>query len=495
MMRRLGFCAIILLCALQAMALDAVVAHTVFYNQAGHSPAVELHWQINPNTLHYNTTAEKTIVARIKTDILFISESGGIIKEDHYVLQTVPRASVDELAQFSITELRRYDLPPGTIKLKFVLTDLADNINHFNYSDSFTITAAPESAPFYSDIQLLDTLFESTAQTAFSKNGRQQIPSCANFINDGANTLRYYAELYETGRIPATDYPLVQKVSISKSATEGYYSDMQHKDTVTVAQKMSLISGSFNIASLPSGNYYVRVTLENNAKQTITSNSYFFQRMNRHPTMPEVKKKEPVSDTSMESVTVLNLSKTFLAKYDMAQVRAILKMLLPFSDQQGTSTINNFLKKPDEMYMRYYIYNFFTAINKDDPGRAWKEFTNKITAVNKRFNTHGTPGYETERGFLYLRYGAPTEVVTVENEQGALPYEVWQYNVLTQLNHKDIPNAVFLFYKQNQMSDHRLLHSTVTGEIQNAGWRNQLYTNQQGGRNTNSRAEQYLGDR
>ena len=149
------------------------------------------------------------------------------------------------------------------------------------------------------------------------------------------------------------------------------------------------------------------------------------------------------------------------------------------------------------MYMRYYIYNYFANINKDDPGKAWKEFSAKITEVNKLYNTSNTPGYETERGFIYLRYGAPTDVITVENEPGTLPYEIWQYNTIREMNHKELPDALFLFYRPNQMtSDFRLLHSTVTGEIQNAGWRSLLYIMQGGAVDySNTRAEQYIGNR
>jgi len=203
-----------------------------------------------------------------------------------------------------------------------------------------------------------------------------------------------------------------------------------------------------------------------------------------------------VADTGMESVTVLNLSKTFLAKYDLAHIRAILKMLLPYSDALATNTINGFLKKPDEMYMRYYIYNFFANINKKQPSQAWKDFSVKITEVNKLYNTHNTPGYETDRGIIYLRYGPPSDVITVENEPGTQPYEIWQYNTLTEMIHKDIPDAYFLFYQPNQMMhDYKLLHSTVDGEIQNKNWRGSLYTSDGSGDHSNTRAEQYIGDK
>ena len=111
--------------------------------------------------------------------------------------------------------------------------------------------------------------------------------------------------------------------------------------------------------------------------------------------------------------------------------------------------------------------------------------------VNKLFSSTGTPGYQSERGFIYLRYGQPSDVITVENEQGSLPYEIWQYNTLERTNHRSMANAVFLFYRPNQMtSEFKLLTSNVTEEVQNAGWRSFLYVN--GGTNSSARAEQYM---
>jgi hypothetical protein len=85
--------------------------------------------------------------------------------------------------------------------------------------------------------------------------------------------------------------------------------------------------------------------------------------------------------------------------------------------------------------------------------------------------------------------------VTEENERGSLPYEIWQYNTLKQTNGKDIPDAVFLFYRPTQMQDFRLLHSNVSGEAKNTAWRTYLYNGEQGGNNMNSRAEQYIRDK
>ncbi len=500
MVRKAGMLILMLFYITRSVAIDASVSHTLFYKpdpaQTGKLlPELEAYWQINPKTLHYNLTPEKTIVARIKTDILF-TDSSGIIREDHYILQTVPRTNVQELRTHSILELRRYTLSPGFIHMKLVMTDLNDSTNKFSLTDTFTIPA-PANTVYFSGLQLLDTIIPSAAQTNFLKNGVQQVPECANFLDDNKQTLNYYAERYLTYKIAKTEYPLFQRVMISKNDDEAYFASFNKKDSIK-EESSARVSGNFAISSLPSGNYTLRVLLENKNHDPIASQTLFFQRYNKHPTplVPDTAKAvaaKSASDTGFEKVTILNLKKTFIARYSLSEVRAILKMLLPFSDAVGTSTIRNFLKKPDELYMRYYVYNYFLNIDKDDPEKAWKEFSKKIENVIDLYSSHGVPGYETDRGIIFLRYGKPDDIITVESENGSVPYEIWRYNQITQINRKEITDAFFLFYRQVQgLSDFRILHSSVDGEAKNMNWRGTLYTS---GSNQASRAEEYIGNR
>ncbi len=500
-MVRKGYILVLMLfCFTRSLAIDASLSHTLFYipdpAQTGKLlPNLEAYWQINPGTLHYNLTPEKTIVARIKTDIIF-TDGTGIIKEDHYILQTVPRTNVQELRTHSIIELRKYTLPAGFIHMKLMMTDLNDSTNKFSVTDTFTINA-PSNTAYYSGLQLLDTIIPSPAQTNFLKNGVQQVPACANFLDDNKHTLNYYAERYLTHKTPKSEYPLYQRIMISKNDDEAYFAGFNKKDSIS-EESLARVSGSFAIRSLPSGNYTLRIVLENKDHIAIAAQSLFFQRLNKNPgeLAPDTTTKSVVkaaADTGIENVTVLNLKKTFVAKYTLNEIRAILKMLLPFSDPGATMSIRNFLKKPDELYMRYYVYNYFANIDKKDPAAAFKDFSVKIIKVNELFNSHGVAGYETDRGFIYLRYGKPDDIVTIEGENGSVPYEIWQYNQLTQTNHKEITDAFFLFYRQTQgLSDFRILHSSVDGEAKNMDWRNTLYTS---GSNQNSRAEQYIGNR
>lgn len=505
MYRFLVICAISVLAPVFSRAIDATVTRSVSFatadNGVTYRPYLEVSWQVNPRSVHFSKMSDGKISGRIRTDIV-VKDDKGIVNEEHFISQTSPRSTPEELETLTIIDTRRLRIAEGKLHLLFRLSDMNDSSAHFDHIDSFEVVIPP-GAPYYSDVQLLDTFFKMDSKTSFERNGRQHIPMCADFLGDNKRNLHYYAELNNLRSVPAELYPLVHRVRLAKKKNEAFLADPAVSDTL-IGGRVPLILGTFPVGKLTSGNYYIVLTLEDRTGRVLCTQCRFFQRMNLHPEVSEVPKKaikEMLADTAMEKITVLDLDKTFLSKYNLAQIKAMLKMLLPQSDPMQTSTINNFLKNPDEMYMRYYLHNYFQSVNSKDPGKAWKEYSEKVMVVNKKFSAQGTAGYETERGFIYLRYGPPTDIVTVTNETGALPYEIWQYNTLTQFsNKKELANALFLFYKPGQMiGDYRLLHSTVPGEMMNSAWRMYLFATNNAstsaGVNMNSRAEQYFSGR
>ena len=478
-------------------AIEAVVAHTTFYlpdtAKQGFKPYIELVWQINPRSLHYVRSVKNTLSSIITTDIIFRTDTG-IMREDRYDMQTPPKENEKDVLAMNMLRLHRYGLPAGKITLQFSLTDITDTTNRFVYTDTFTIM--PPGSAFYSGIQLLDTVYPATGNNIFQKNNEEQIPMSTNFLGDDKRFLKYYFELYNSSLIPTDEYPLIQHTFISQRENDAALMRFSKYDTIKPNTVLPC-QGSFKITTLTSGNYYINVTLVNRLHRQIAVSSQFYQRYNKSPEKLPDDTAQNKPALNVENVTVLDLNKTFIGKYNFAQVRSILKMLIPVTDQTGYQTIKGFLKKPDELYMRYFIYNYFAGINKKDPTAAWLDYIVKVKEVKKLFDAAGTPGYETDRGLIYMRYGKPTQRIKVDNEVGTNPYEVWMYDKLVQTGSQaTVGNGTFLFYKpEGSLSDYTLLHSTVPGEIRNPKWRDLLYTSTENKNSYSSQAEQYIGNK
>ena len=95
-------------------------------------------------------------------------------------------------------------------------------------------------------------------------------------------------------------------------------------------------------------------------------------------------------------------------------------------------------------------------------------------AVDKEFYSSVGYGFETHRGYMFLKHGKPSSVLSIDNEPDAPPYEIWYYNKIMTTNQT---NVRFIFYNQSLAhNDFWLLHSTCYGERNNPAWEHQLYS-------------------
>ena len=487
-MRRFPFLLLLLITGLcrPAEAVEAVAGHALF-RAVSARPQVELYWKVNPATLHYSRDSAGRLVTRIHTRLRITADTGVVYSDDYY-LQTKP---FDPAAQDAptILEIARAGVPEGLVRLELYLSEDAHPESRFYYRDTLRIPSL--SGPSYSSVQLLDTFFATTKPGPFLKDRFFQQPRPLNFFDEGERRLHTYTELYGTAGLAAGAFPLSQTVYISRSRGERDIAGHLLRDTIKAGAPLLRFRNSFTLADLPSGNYFINVSLRSAAGLELASEATFFQTINKHPEVAADTSKAPITSVEQVQGNYLDLSKTFVSKFDIPQLRSILKMLIPAAEPAEVSAIKGFLERPDELYMRYFIYNHFLNINKADPARAWKEFSDVVREVNRLYKSGNTMGYETDRGVIHLRYGPPTEVVRVPAESGALPYEIWRYNV----GHKIQGSGLFLFYSPGYMnSDFRLLHSTVPGERQNPGWRSVLYSTGRSSGNANARAEQYFGN-
>lgn len=475
--------------ATPSSALQAVVMKNLFFAPTeNHSfkPYIETYWQVDPQSMLFSKE-DGFFVGKIRTQIS-IRRDTGVVTEEQYLLTTTPVASGTELYRQKIIDLRRYELQPGNYTLEILLTDELKTDSRFVFRDSFSIE--PVTAPSFSDIQLVDTMLQGDVQSIFSRNGVIQLPLCTNFFDEQRKTLHYYTELYQ----PAADThsTLMLTTYVSKKPFDPPVNRLIIQDTLS-KKNVHLVEGKLALNTLASGNYYLNITAVNDQQQRIAAQTLFFQVLNAKP---EALADEKMPDTASgltpeENTTYLNLNKTFLGKYTPEQIRAILKMLLPIADPNERNSIQSFLKNPNDLYSRYFVYNFWSRRNKLKPEEAWKEYSGRVKEVNKLFGSSLLTGYESERGLIYLKYGAPTERIIVNNESNALPYEIWQYNTLARAS-----NAVFLFYRAGMLSnDYRLLHTTVNGERRNRNWRSVLFVGGASADASASRAEQYIGNR
>ncbi|MCC7050472.1 MAG: GWxTD domain-containing protein, partial [Bacteroidia bacterium] len=185
----------------------------------------------------------------------------------------------------------------------------------------------------------------------------------------------------------------------------------------------------------------------------------FFQRLN------------PKFQTTIEDLSTIKTQQTFVESIQNTDtLREYIRCLRPIANQLEENFITKETNKADTETLQRFFLSFWKKRNIVSPEGAWLVYKDKVNYVNSIYKTSIKKGYATDRGRVYLKYGAPDQMVRMDNEPSSYPYEIWQYYHMAQRN-----NRKFVFYNPDLVTnDYRLLHSDAIGEIRNDSWQVQL---------------------
>ncbi len=239
-----------------------------------------------------------------------------------------------------------------------------------------------------------------------------------------------------------------------------------------------LISGrlidslDINTHKIPSGNYDLIVSLMNDSTRVLNQKKASFQVLSNY----QLDESDYTLSTSMAQDDNMHkdidINKTFVGKYTIAQLQKNIAALSPVSKGAEARVIDDLRESKNEMQLKRFFYNFWYDRYPGAPEKAWNDYASKLNKVAKEYGTASLPGYETDRGRIYLIYGEPDVRERVPSEKGALPYEVWFYRH-TEMGRG---NVKFLFYQPGMIGNQLfLLHSTEPDVIINPQWKSFLF--------------------
>lgn len=97
---------------------------------------------------------------------------------------------------------------------------------------------------------------------------------------------------------------------------------------------------------------------------------------------------------------------------------------------------------------------------------AMESFYARVATVNRMFREGGAaeiPGWRTDRGRIYLRYGAPDAVLSRPQPSATNPYEVWRYERRRELK--------FVFFDLTRFGNYALIWTNDRFEASRPDWR------------------------
>ena len=216
-----------------------------------------------------------------------------------------------------------------------------------------------------------------------------------------------------------------------------------------------------DISDLPSGNYYLVVEMRDRSNTLICSNSCFFQRSN------------PGKSYNMDDLSCVNIANTFVHNItDIDTLRKYIRYLEPICSDIERTYSKSLVKTEDAKTMQQFLFNFWSARSPMNPKQGFDDYLAAVKRVNMSFGTTSYPGYRTDRGYVFLKYGTPDRIMEEPNEPGAYPYEIWHYQ---EIAHQHNKRFVFMS-KDRSTNDYQLIHSDVVGELNNPRWQMEIYS-------------------
>lgn len=432
--------------------LEAYFTYGV-YNAPNIKPYVETYLTITGRSINWEkspsgpkSSIEITMV--LWQDTTIISYSKEIINET---------LKSDSLMKTSdLTYLQRLEAGEGKYRIQLKLDDLNDTIKPTE-TGTFIDISFPKDSTCISSIMIVKSSQKTTIENKTSKSGYDLVPYVLNFFPTKIDKLTFYTEIYPNEKI-ALGEPLLLVYYLKNHESRQILPNYKGFKRIN-ASKANILLQSIDISNLYSGNFNLIVEVRNSTNQLLAIQTLFIQRENSKATM------------DVSQIAEMNIKNTFVEKMTSFDTLLLfLRSLDPISSETEKEFVKNTIAKKDIYVMQQYLLRFWEQRNLENPEVAFKKYLQEVTIVEKMYGTRISKGFETDRGRVYLQYGAPNTVVKNYNEPSAYPHEIWHYYTLENQR-----NRKFVFYNTDlSTNEFALLHSDATGEPNDYQWRLRL---------------------
>lgn len=481
----------------QEKRISALFTHSTF-NNPGSAPYVEVYFTFDAWSLEFAKKADGKYHAEL--DIAMVVNRVGEFKVENldsikqnpqnsngnlameyneteerpvsyskkYSLQS-PGISDPANNRFSFIDLQRFQLGNGVYVIGISVNDPHSNGPEETIFDTFSVNY-PEHTPSLSSILLVSNARPTTNENILSRlNGYDMDPFTGSFIPESVKELNFYFEMYNLQNEVGADNWFATHCYLEVLETGRKVGNIE-KFTRHMADTVTLEYNTFDISKLASGNYNLVVEVINKNNDLLLFRKYPFQRSNP-------KYEETLEDRA-------SMDDNFATKItDDSVLTYYVKALWPIASSSERDFINR-CQNSDITERQHFLYLFWFKRNETNAESEWNEYKTRLEYVEETFSYGKRHGFQTDRGRVYMQYGAPTLVIDERNKvsnknlssQGQIfyyPYQMWRYDLIPN----NEPKRMFVFFDEFMVGDFKLLHSNAFGEPQDMLWERKLSRN------------------
>jgi len=226
----------------------------------------------------------------------------------------------------------------------------------------------------------------------------------------------YLLEVYGSG----SDSAATMQVRVTDSAGKSLVTTREVP--VSVAQGGSVLKGQLDLAGLPAGRYTLSVETTMGGKKEDRSAQFVMEDL-----------ASTLQREQARLVSYANSDEAFFAKLDDKQLDAAEAPLVMLAPPDSLAVWKTDLSVEAK---RRFLTQFWNARNPT-PGSARNEVRERFYALideaDRRykdgFASSPAPGWKSDRGRIFVEYGAPNDLLDRKTPIGkSPPYQVWRYS-------------------------------------------------------------------
>jgi len=358
--------------------------------------------------------------------------------------------TADSLAEIkptqSIPDMAIFEAEPGEYELIAQVIDLNSDTRGV-YRKPITLHLFDRNNIALSEIELASIVQPMQEKTIFTKYNRDIVPNASLTFGTGTPVMYSYAEIYNMQYPSDKDSFQVEYrvLDLNGSPVKELPVVTHHK-----VGKSSIDLGGLNVVGLSSGVYFYRIKVTDLATGELATRTKKFY---VYKPGEEFKAAPAIAGTNYDEMSKEQLEESF-------------KMLSPIVTDKDRKTFENASLEGKRNFMRE-----FWKAHDPDPSTPVNEFEQsymqRLAYVKENFGSSQVPGYRSDRGRVYLLYGAPDEIERNPVNLGGKPNQTWYY-------HSIQGGVKFVFVDKTGFGSYELVHSTARNEIYDPNWQRYL---------------------
>ncbi len=449
-MKKLLFVVVAISLSINVNAKDllAYFDYKTFYSP-GDGGILETYMNFDGTSVFY-TSAEEEGMVMAKIEVTIIIKKGATSIVD-FIKKEVSSPPIRDLEYVNFIDQNRFLLPEGNYNIEINIKDLNDKENKsFDFKKTVYVKAS-ESKLFFSDVELISAYRPAAEGSALAKSGYDLLPYTSNFYSSEFSELLFYVEAYNTDKKAGSNKDILMTFSIEEPSSQKIIGNISTFKKVKSAPVISYL-GKLPIDELYSGTYNIIIEVRDSQNKILetTKTKIIRQKTNMNQTYDE----EYIDETFVGNML------------DRDSLIHNINSLRPLCESSELAVITS-AEQLDILRLKSFFFSFWLSRNKDNPASAWNGYQEQLAFVQEKYGTQQKYGFDTDRGTIYLKYGPPTSLYFEREPDYSFPFEIWHYYQ---------SDKRFVFYSPQKVGEeYYLLHSNVTGEMQNPKWIPELY--------------------